>query len=200
MIDEFREKVEYLEKCNDTNELIILAQHSGLPTRLLDWTFNPLVALYFSVRNKAERDSAVYISDITEMVTASIKFDYSNIICQFGSASVINFLKSNPNIPDEDLPYKYFEKIQKKYSNRKLNFFILRPKAKTQRVIAQDSVLILHIDPFASFDEYVAYKLFIKHEDKENILNQLSYIGINDFSMFPDCDGLCSSLKKKYRL
>lgn len=41
--------------------VMALAQHHGLPTRLLDWTSNPLVAIYFACEGKSDSDSAVWI-------------------------------------------------------------------------------------------------------------------------------------------
>ncbi len=42
-------------------EWLALSQHHGLPTRLLDWTDNPLVALFFSVFEASNEDSVVYV-------------------------------------------------------------------------------------------------------------------------------------------
>ena len=56
-------------------EWLALAQHHGLPTRLLDWTTNPLVAAYFAVEKEYNGDSAVYAYRTRNFLNISDKPD-----------------------------------------------------------------------------------------------------------------------------
>ncbi len=63
LIKLFKESsIPYLEhKPNNELEWLAVAQHYGLPTRLLDWSYNPLVSTYFAVESNPDHDSAIYI-------------------------------------------------------------------------------------------------------------------------------------------
>lgn len=61
MLEEFRRRYpEQSHHHKTTYEWLTLMQHYGLPTRLLDWSSNLLVALYFCCQEQPDKDGAVY--------------------------------------------------------------------------------------------------------------------------------------------
>lgn len=62
MFAEFKRAAPYLLPSATTNDWdrLSMAQHYGMPTRMLDWTVNHMVALWFALSSPAETDAAVW--------------------------------------------------------------------------------------------------------------------------------------------
>lgn len=181
LLKEFKNQaLAYIDKLPSSNwELMALAQHHGLPTRLLDWTTNPLVALYFAVKD-----------DIDLEIEKSISEEYD------GSSAFYFLIYKSPPLDIEDInnPIDYVKEKEKEREGSGHAMFW--PPHATPRIKAQSGVLTIQHYPNKPFtfgsrlEKYIIpYNLRLEFR---NILN--SY-GVNDSSMFPDLDGLASHLK-----
>ena len=145
---------------------LALAQHYGLPTRLLDWTVNPLVATYFAVKQSGNSDGAIYAFYQRGSVDVGLAREPQQ--------------DGHPNQPE---PFDTTN-IQK-----------IKPRYITSRLLAQDGIFTIHNPPELALEENLEdhqklIKIIIDKNCLEELRVDLSYYGINEKTMFPDLGGL----------
>jgi len=67
---QFRRMSASMLPCSSVVDIYFHAQHNGLPTRLLDWTTSPLVALFFAVSGEPGKDGMLYAINPRDLIPA----------------------------------------------------------------------------------------------------------------------------------
>jgi len=204
-------------------ESLAMAQHHGLPTRFMDWTTNPLVALYFAVRETKQDDddkpldSAVYV-----LISNPPRFS------DFGRSPIVvkptKDLATEPvraadgyevfGLPDgeegDDLggaaepggPSDETEDDEASESAPVVptpfditENVIYHPPHISPRMRAQDSVLLACQRPLAALDERDWLEIVIRHGAHDDIRRRLDQYGVFDRQLFPDLDGIARWLR-----
>lgn len=159
---------------SDDWELLILAQHYGLKTRLLDWSSNPLVAMFFAIRDIDDSKSPSYVYAFTG-----------------NDGQIID--KENAWVhPVDSSPFEISE------------LRVLRPSLNNERIKAQSGWFTVHpydekerifipMDQDKDIQRNVT-EFVIVADVKRIMMDNLNMLGFNAQTMFPELSGLCHYL------
>ncbi len=200
-----KESQPYLNNIDKSDILsyLITSQHYGVPTRLLDFTSNPLVAMYFACRNQ-NNDGQVFIFNETNYITYMAQRKGSSELTR---NQLINQILDNITDNKEciKIPISYGPHIVADRMAAQSSRFLIWGSEKTslESMLDNDAYIQIYDNGLqlygpANMEEFL-YKIEISKNYKDKILTQLSILGINEKSLFPGLDGLGAHFESFYR-
>ncbi|MBI2725251.1 MAG: FRG domain-containing protein [Polaromonas sp.] len=172
----------------DSFDWLFLMQHYGLPTRLLDWSESPLVALYFAIDDSvkhADHDAAVWCLRPSELnKNANIFADEEFFI---------------PSFEDEELKSYSIERLGQERRVKQLPVATIATR-NNARIQAQLGVFTIHhlddrpIEAIGNQNHVIKYT--IPAASRTNLLEQLRLLGVSKFSMFPELGSIGAFIHK----
>ncbi len=181
------------EKLGSDWEAFFMMQHFGVPTRFLDWTENPFIALYFALiaqANHPDKDAAVWM--MSPLMWNSWVFEMAGQ----GPLSVSNTRMKGYSTTDQEYDY---------VSRQCAAMYGIH---NSRRIVAQRGVFIIfgsNIEPMENvyatesagrLDSLALTKLIIPKEAAPSLLKSITAMGFTDSVVFPDLEGLAREIKR----
>ena len=161
-----------------------VAQHYGLPTRLLDWTQNAAVALYFACQDESA-DGLVLVLNPADLNLSAA-----------GQRRVFD-----ANLDAETI--KPYLSLGPSEAPRGKKTIAIHPTWNTERITIQQGAFTLHGSRAFELDSAQAPSLCylrILASHKRSLLAGLERMGITEMSLFPEPEHVCSYLKRHHNL
>jgi hypothetical protein len=190
MLSQFRSAgASYLNRDNLV-EIYVAAQHFGMPTRLLDWSTNPLAALFFACNGSTKEDGFVYAVDAKRIIPSGAKRSDKDPL--YRAVMTVR----NPFVRYA-IGLSFWEKPEKQVCPHVLP---VRPEVIPGRISQQSSCFTLHMHRATPVENAPMLTLPIAGSKKIEILNELLRLNINQFTIYSDLDHLSKEIKRCWGL